>query len=115
MLIAAPGLNLVILVPLVAALLSGHSGLVPAFGPVTEARLILTSVYLAIGVVSAGLIALHLSGVRWAVPMTMGLFAVQITYKLATVPLVGLDSPVVKTNLLVVAVQVIAIAGTRPD
>ena len=75
----------------------------------TDARLILTCVYGAIGVGSAGLIALHLAQHAWAVPMTVALFSVQIVYKLGTVALVGLGSPVVMTNLLVVAVQSVAL------
>jgi len=108
MLIAALALNIVILFPVVVGLLG--SGMDPAFGPDTDARRILTCVYAAIALVSLGLIALHVAGHSWAIPMTFALFAVQITYKLATVVAVGLASPVVMTNLLVVAVQVVVIA-----
>lgn len=108
MLIAALALNVVILAPLVWSLLSGTGGMDAAFGPVTDARVILTCVYGAIGVVSAGLIALHILGHAWAVPMTFALFAVQITYKLGTLVVVGLSSPVVATNMVVVAVQAFA-------
>lgn len=106
MLIAALVLNLVILIPLVAALLTGSAGMDASFGTVTDARRILTCIYAAIAVVSAGLIALHVIEHPRALPMTVALFAVQITYKLTTVPMVGLASPVVVTNLVVVAVQV---------
>lgn len=111
MLIAALVLNLVILVPLVAALSTGMAGMDAAFGPVTDARRILACVYAAIGVVSAGLLVLHATGHVWAVPMTVALFAVQITYKLGTGFAVGIASPVVVANLGVVAVQVIALAA----
>ena len=110
MLIAVLALNLVILVPLVAAMLAGTSAMEATFGPVTDARRILTCIYAAIAVVSAGLIWIHTTGRSWAVPMTVALFAVQITYKLATAPIVGLNSPVVITNLIVVAVQIAALA-----
>ncbi len=110
MLIAALVLNLLILVPLVSALLMERPGMIEVFGPVTDARLILTSVYLSIGVVSCVLIAAHLARADWAIPATLALFAVQITYKLSTVLLVGVASPVVVTNLAVVAVQCVAIA-----
>ncbi|MEX0308884.1 MAG: hypothetical protein AB3N17_01425 [Tateyamaria sp.] len=101
-------LNVLILGPVVWALV--HSGMEGPFGPATDARRILTCVYAAIGLVSVALFALHLSLHEWAVPMTLALFAVQITYKLLTVPVVGVSNPVVATNLLVVAVQITAVA-----
>ena len=110
MMLAALILNLIILAPLVFALLSGAAGMDAAFGARTDARLILTCVYAAIGVVSTGLIALHLAQHAWAIPMTVALFSVQIVYKLGTVVLVGLQSPVVITNLIVVTVQAVALA-----
>ena len=110
MLIAALLLNLVILVPLVTALVAGANGMDAAFGTDTDARRILTSIYAAIALVSAGLIAMHLAQHTWAAPMTVGLFAVQITYKLFTIGFVGLGSAVVTTNLVVVAAQVVALA-----
>ena len=82
-----------------------------AFGTDTDARRILTSVYVAIALVSVGLIAMHVVQHAWAVPMTVALFAVQITYKLTTVGLVGLGSAVVTTNLVVIAVQVVALVA----
>ncbi|KIC51880.1 hypothetical protein [Tateyamaria sp. ANG-S1] len=109
MLVAALCLNIVILGPVILGLLSG--GMDAAFGPDTDARRILTCVYIAIAAVSLGLIGLHVIGHRWAVPMTLALFSVQITYKAATALLVGLSSPVVATNLLVVAVQIGAIVA----
>ncbi|MEL7099809.1 MAG: hypothetical protein AAGM84_13340 [Pseudomonadota bacterium] len=111
MLPAALGLNLLILLPLCFALLTRGAGMDQSFGPVTDARLILTCVYMAIAVASAGLLAAHWMGVSWAVPATLSLFAVQIIYKLLTAVLVGLSSPVVVTNLVVVAVQLAAIAA----
>ncbi len=41
--------------------------------------------------------------------MSVALFSVQITYKLITVPMVGISNPVVITNLVVVLVQLIAL------
>ncbi|MEL6885885.1 MAG: hypothetical protein AAFP87_15340 [Pseudomonadota bacterium] len=111
MLIAALMLNLLILVPLVVSLVGQSTGMEAAFGQTTDARRILTCVYGAIAALSAALIWLHLASHSWAVPMTVTLFAVQITYKLATVPMVGLGSPVVMTNLLVVAVQVVVLVA----
>ncbi|MEL6451715.1 MAG: hypothetical protein AAFQ19_10680 [Pseudomonadota bacterium] len=111
MLVAVLSLNLLILGPVIAGLLSGGAGMAVIFGPDTPARMILLCVYAAIALVSAALIGLHAVGHGWAVPMTFALFAVQITYKLATVVAVGVGNPVVVTNLVVVAVQVIAIAA----
>jgi hypothetical protein len=98
-----------VLTPVVTVLLLGLSPADQAFGPVTEGRQILTSIYIAIAVVSAGLIAMHLMSLPWAMPMSVALFAVQITYKLITVPMVGLSNPVVITNLVVVVVQAVAL------
>ena len=109
MLIAALILNIVILMPVLIGLAGGSPGMDAAFGPVTDARRILTCVYAAIAVLSAALIGLHLLQHSWAVPMTVALFAVQITYKLATVPVVGPTSPVVMNNLAVVAIQTAAL------
>jgi len=109
MLIAALVVNLLILVPVVLGLLSNTDAMNSAFGPDLPARRILTCVYAAIGLVSVGLLALHSFGHVWAVPMTVALFAVQITYKLATVAMVGLTNPVVVTNMGVVAIQVVAL------
>ena len=110
MLIAALIFNLVVLLPVLVALATAHPGMEAAFGPDTDARRILTCLYAAIAMMSAVLIALHVAQHVWAVPMTVALFAVQITYKLATVAVVGLSSPVVLTNLAVVAVHLTALA-----
>lgn len=109
MLVAALILNLVILVPLVASLAYDTAGMGAAFGFDSPARRILTCVYGAIAALSAVLIALHASAHPWAVPMTVALFGVQITYKLATIAAVGLTSPVVVTNMIVVSVQMVAL------
>lgn len=110
MLSAALILNLLILVPVVTGLIGQSAGMDAAFGPLTDARRILTCIYGAIAVVSAALLWLHAIDHDWAVPMTVALFAVQITYKLATGVGVGVASPVVVTNLFVVAVQLAALA-----
>lgn len=109
MLIAALALNILILTPVIAGLAFGNMD--GAFGPDTDARRILACVYVAIAVLSAALIVLHVGNAPWAVPMTLSLFAVQITYKVATVVAVGLSSPVILTNVVVVAVQCAAVAA----
>ena len=110
MLIATLFLNLLILMPLVWVMLSAPGSLDRVFGTQSDARNILTCVYASIALVSAGLIAALWRDLEWAVPATLALFAVQISYKSATLILVGLQSPIVQTNLLVVVVQMIAIA-----
>ena len=106
----ALALNIIVLVPVLAVLVLGLPPAERGFGPLGAARLILTAIYIAIAVVSAALIALHLKHLAWAMPMSVALFAVQVTYKLITVPLVGLSNPVVITNLGVAAVQIFALA-----
>lgn len=103
-------MNVVILVPLVATLAAVAAGMDAAFGPITDARQISACIYAAICVVSAALLLLHMTEHVWAAPMTVALFAVQITYKLGTVFAVGLAGPIVFTNLAVVAVQTVALA-----
>lgn len=110
MLIALLALNIFVLGPVISLLVAGSTGMEAAFGPDTTARRILICVYGSIALTSVGLILMHVAGHAWAVPMTLALFAVQITYKLGTVFLVGIINPVVVTNLFVVALQVCAVA-----
>ncbi|MEO0379974.1 MAG: hypothetical protein AAF252_06855 [Pseudomonadota bacterium] len=110
MLVAALVFNLVILVPVIWGLSTGFAGMDAAFGPDGAARRVLTCVYGAIALASVALIALHSVAHPWAVPMTLALFGVQISYKLGTVWAVGFGNPVVITNVIVVVVQIIAIA-----
>lgn len=110
MLVAALILNVAVLVPIVGLLIAESPAMDKVYGPATQGRAILACIYGAICAISAALIAAHLLGLQWAVPMTVGLFAVQITYKLATAPAVGLGNPVVLSNLAIVAFQVAALA-----
>lgn len=105
--------NIIVLVPFVSAIMLGLPQADQSVGPLTDGRLILTSIYMAIAVVSVALIAMHLKRLAWATPMSVALFAVQITYKLITVPMVGLSNPVVISNLIVVVVQLVALAALR--
>ncbi|MFT6022049.1 MAG: hypothetical protein ACI9PY_000154 [Ascidiaceihabitans sp.] len=107
MLAVALILNCVILFPLTYALITQSPGMDAAYGPDSDARRILTCLYATIGVISAyALIQLGLGARTTAVQIAMVLFPMQIIYKLATVGLVGVSSPVVLTNLVVVAVLV---------
>ena len=108
-LVAALVLNVAILIPVVSGLLFGVPYQTEALGPLTDGCLILTSIYASITIVSTVLVVMHIKRMAWAIPMTVALFSVQITYKLITVLLVGLDNPVVIANVFVVVVQVLAL------
>ena len=73
------------------------------YGPDTDARRILASLYLAIGVVSVR--ALMESDEPTAMAMAAPLLGLQIVYKMLTVVTVGLTSPVVITNVGVTALH----------
>lgn len=108
--IFALAFNVIVLVPVISVLMLGLSPADQVFGPITEGRQILTSIYIAIAIVSVALIVMHLKQMAWAMPMSVALFAVQITYKITTVPMVGILNPVVITNLVVVAVQLLVLS-----
>jgi len=110
LMIGALGLNVIILAPVVAGILSGWPFNPMALGAKTPGLMVLASIYASIALVSAFLIYLHLRQMAWAVPMTLAMFAVQITYKAITVPLVGLANPVVLANVLVIFVQAFVLA-----
>lgn len=107
--IFALAFNVIVLVPVISVLMLGLSPADQVFGPITEGRQILTSIYIAIAIVSVALIAMHLKQMAWAMPMSVALFALQITYKITTVPMVSILNPVVITNLVVVAVQLLVL------
>ncbi len=94
--------NLLVLVPVLWGLLSGSAGMEQAFGADTPARRVLIAVYLAIALGSA---ALLVAPAAWRTSLVPGLLAVQVAYKVLTVPLLGIGHPVVAANLLVVAVH----------
>lgn len=95
--------NCLIVFPVATAMLRGTPQMVPVFGPDSVARRLLASVYLGIGGVSLGALALMALG--WseaATSIAFGLFPMQIAYKALTLIAVGLDSPVVRVNLAVI-------------
>lgn len=108
--IYALAFNIVVLAPVLAGLAFGRGAMDRAFGPDGPARRILACVYLAIALASGALIAFRLQGADWTALAAFTLFAVQIAYKTATVFAVGPRNPVVATNILVIVVQVAAIA-----
>ncbi len=101
-------LNLLVLVPVCFSLLVRASWVDGAFGPESPARGILLSIYLAIGIASAGL--LFAKDPRLALP----LLAVQVLYK-GTTPFTvkTLRNPVVISNLLIAAVHAGTLFGSR--
>ena len=103
-------LNAVIVFPVSIGMLLNQPGMTVAFGPESDARRILASVYLAIGLVSvAGLVALALGPTPVVVPMAAGLLVMQVVYKMITVVTVGMSSPVVMTNVAVIAVHLVTL------
>ncbi|QUJ75845.1 hypothetical protein KDD17_12985 [Sulfitobacter albidus] len=111
MVIVSHALNVLILIAVVPALWRDAPGTAEAFGPDTPARRILMCVYLAILLTSV--VALILAGMgHYGMALTIGLvlFPMQILYKTATAFAVGIDNPVVITNLVVVVVHSITLA-----
>lgn len=91
-------LNIVVLAPICAGLVTDATWIGEAYGPLTAARGILLSVYLSIGIVS---VLLLLAPEPRAVA---ALLLVQIVYKLTTPVTVGtLFNPVVISNLGIAA------------
>lgn len=114
MLPLAFAINCLILVPLTFGLLSQQPGMDGPYGPDTDARRILTCLYLTIAVVSLfALVKLGMGQRDVAMRVAWVLFPMQIIYKLATVPIVGLGNPVVVTNLAVVALLSVTLLTMR--
>lgn len=100
--------NVAVLVPVCAGLLSDAGWAARAYGPRTPARGILLSVYGAILVVSAVL------WVRGDARAASALLATQVVYKLTTPLSVGtLKNPVVLSNLAIAALHAATLVVTR--
>lgn len=98
MVVLSLALNVVVLLPVCAGVVCDAGWARACYGPDSPARRILLSVYLAIGVVSVGLLL-----VRRPVPAA-ALLLVQVTYKLTTPLTVGtFTNPVVASNLGIAA------------
>jgi hypothetical protein len=103
---ASLGLNIFVLVPVCLGLLNKADWIIPAYGPGSAARGILLSVYLAILVVSLGLLAKPIPS------MVAALLLVQIIYKFTTPFTVGtLSNPVVVSNLAIAAFHCITLGA----
>jgi hypothetical protein len=91
-------LNIVVLAPVCYGLIADAAWARESYGGSTAARGILLSVYIAIGLVSAGLLF------RSDAKFVAALIFVQIIYKITTPFTVGtLGNPVVISNLLIAA------------
>ena len=88
--------NVAVLLPVCAGLLSNASWTTSAYGEATPARAILLSVYMAIGICSVLLL------IRREPKAVAALLLVQVLYKVTTPLTVGtLANPVVVSNLVV--------------
>ncbi|WP_296678641.1 hypothetical protein [Novosphingobium sp.] len=97
-------LNIAVLVPVCGSLLSGAGWTGDAYGPPSPARGILLSIYLAILLVSAGLLF------RPVPAFVAALLIVQIVYKITTPVTVGtLANPVVLSNLAIAAFHMVTV------
>lgn len=112
MLIAALILNLTVLVPLLTLLSRDAASMSVVYGPDTAARRILACLYGVIALASAGLVGLVIQDFPGAVVWTQGLLAIQILYKLATLPVVGPRNAVVRANLGIAAFHSMALLGS---
>lgn len=106
---AALILNVVVLIPVCLGLLISAKWAEAAYGPATQGRGILLSVYLAILVGSLALLVVDRP------EMAIALLAVQVVYKLTTPFTVGtVRDPVVVSNLLIAAFHAAAVASVWP-
>ncbi|MEM9403947.1 MAG: hypothetical protein AAGA44_15860 [Pseudomonadota bacterium] len=97
-------LNVVVLVPVCLGLITDAAWVQASYGQHSAGRSILLSVYLAIGVVSAMLLAFR------DPKIVAALLLIQVVYKLTTPFTVGtLQNPVVISNLLIAAVHTVTI------
>ena len=97
-------LNVAVLVPVTASLIGNAGWTAAAYGPPSPARGILLSIYLAIMLVSMGLLFKPLPA------MVAALLMVQILYKVTTPFSVGtLSNPVVLSNLAIAAFHAVTL------
>ena len=110
MLYASLTLNILVLIPVCALLLVDSPRAAVVWGERTPARSILTALYLTILVGS--IVFLFVPHPEFVVV----LLAIQILYKLLTLPLVGtLRHPVVLSNLAIAAVHIVTITTLLPQ
>ena len=80
-----------------------------AYGPDTDARRILGCLYGAIAAASGVAIAAQPLDPELPARIALVLFPLQIAYKIATAPAVGLASPVVRANLAISALHALSL------
>ena len=98
------GLNIAVLIPVCASLIANLRWTDAAYGPPSPARGIVLSMYLAILLISAGLL------LRPVADMVAALLIVQIVYKVTTpVTVRSLTNPVVLSNLAIAAVHAVTV------
>ncbi len=101
--IASLLINIIVLVPVCYGMFSGASWADAAYGAQSGARGIVLAVYLAILLVSIGLLFNPLPA------MVVALLLVQILYKVITGFTVGLSNPVVVSNLVIAAFHFVTV------
>lgn len=98
------GLNILVLIPIVAALAIGSSRVDKVYGEATAGRGILVSIYLALLVLSVALMF------RMIPVLVVPLLAIQVLYKVTTPLTVGtLLNPVVVSNLGIAALHLVTL------
>jgi hypothetical protein len=105
MLVLSLVVNVLALVPLLIVLWLDRPRLARVYGADSPARRILACVYGAIMAASMGLLVGLWAGAVDVVPMAKSLLVLQVIYKLATAPVVGLGNPVVIANLAIAALH----------
>ncbi|MEL6921918.1 MAG: hypothetical protein AAFO77_13030 [Pseudomonadota bacterium] len=98
--------NIVVVTIIPYLIFTNAPSMAEAYGPDTPARRILACIYATIALTSAvTLLMLAMGRVQAVLAVSAALFAIQITYKLATWPAVGLGHPVVNANLMISALH----------
>ena len=113
MILSSLSLNILVLVPVCLSIAFKADWALAAYGPATPARGILLSIYVAILVCSAALLA------KPTAAMVAALLLVQVVYKLTTPFTVGtINNPVVISNLAIAAFHSLTLwtiwKGTTP-
>ncbi|MEM9796106.1 MAG: hypothetical protein AAF919_06435 [Pseudomonadota bacterium] len=105
MLVLSLAINVAVLVPVLWGLISDSPGSASAFGPDEPARRILISVYCAIALLSAVLLAWPAGRPTFG----PGLLSLQVVYKIISVVALGPAHPVAMANLGIAAVHSITL------
>lgn len=105
MIVASLAVNVLVLIPVGGSLLADTAWVTDAYGPHTQARGILISIYAAILFASVAL--LFIRDTR----MVASLLAVQVIYKVTTPLTVGtLANPVIISNLVIAGLHLVTLS-----